>query len=528
MNNPAAPELPARELSTRDLPARDATLTEEEVRTCVRVLRTIEADRSHLTSLSQEQRRELLMLAGLVTKPDRHDVSRMLKGFRRAKRQSSQQHDRDIIEGAGLRIQRRAKVYAPLWLERPKPGAESENAAAQFHQARNCYVCKQPFAKMHRYYDSMCEECGEFNYAKREQTADLKGRYALITGARVKIGFQASLKLLRAGAHVIVTTRFPVDAIERYSKELDFGEFRERLEIHGLDLRHTPSVELFTQFLLERLPRLDYLLNNACQTVRRPAGFFEHLLTRESTALGALPDEWCGALASHAELRRRIEGSQAPTPDALAVAARGLHGEGLLHSAALSQRRYLDEDYRGGEALFPTHRYDEDLQQVDLREVNSWRLRMHEVKTPELLEVQLVNAIAPYVLNARLKPLMLRTPGRHKHVVNVSAVEGQFYRSTKTDKHPHTNMAKAALNMMTRTSAPDFIKDGIHMNAVDTGWVTDEDPAVHAARKAGFGFAPPLDIIDGAARIVDPIFSGCASGEPVWGQFLKDYKPAPW
>jgi NAD(P)-dependent dehydrogenase (short-subunit alcohol dehydrogenase family) len=163
-----------------------------------------------------------------------------------------------------------------------------------------------------------------------------------------------------------------------------------------------------------------------------------------------------------------------------------------------------------------------------LREVNSWRLRMHEVKTPELLEVQLVNAIAPYVLNARLKPLMLRTPERHKHVVNVSAVEGQFYRSTKTDKHPHTNMAKAALNMMTRTSAPDFVKDGIHMNAVDTGWVTDEDPAAHAARKAKLGFAPPLDIIDGAARIVDPIFSGRRSGEHVWGQFLKDYKPAPW
>ena len=140
--------------------------------------------------------------------------------------------------------------------------------------------------------------------------------------------------------------------------------------------------------------------------------------------------------------------------------------------------------------------------------MNSWRLRMHEVETPELLEVQLVNAIAPYILNARLKPLMVRTPGAHKHIVNVSAIEGQFYRATKTDKHAHTNMAKAALNMMTRTSAPDFVKDGIHMNAVDTGWITDEDPAVHAARKAEAGFSPPLDIIDGAARIVDPIFAG--------------------
>jgi NAD(P)-dependent dehydrogenase (short-subunit alcohol dehydrogenase family) len=503
----------------------------------MRVLRTIGADRSHLTRLSQEQRRELLTLAGLVTKPERHEVSRMLKGFRRAKREITKAHDRDIIERAGLRVQRRSKAYAPLWLERPKPAAQSAGAGAgggagvgagvQFHQERNCYVCKQSFSSMHRYYDSMCEECGEFNYAKREQTADLHGHYALITGARVKIGFQAALKLLRAGAHVVVTTRFPVDAIDRYSKEHDFAVFRARLQIHGLDLRHTPSVELFTQFLLEGLPRLDYILNNACQTVRRPAGFFQHLLARESEPLAALPDSWRQALCRHDELRRRVEGEAAREPSALVALARR-HGEGLLHSAALSQRRYLDEDYQGGEALFPADCYDEDLQQVDLREVNSWRLRMHEVKTPELLEVQLVNAIAPYVLNARLKPLMLRTPGNHKHVVNVSAVEGQFYRTTKTDKHPHTNMAKAALNMMTRTSAPDFVKDGIHMNAVDTGWVTDEDPAAHAARKANLGFAPPLDIIDGAARIVDPIFNGRLTGEHVWGQFLKDYKPAPW
>jgi NAD(P)-dependent dehydrogenase (short-subunit alcohol dehydrogenase family) len=505
--------------------AAPATLSDEDLRTCMRVLRSIEADRAHLTRLSQAQRRELLMLAGLVAKPGRHEVSRMLKGFRRAKRQMTQEHDRKLIEGAGLRVQRRAKIYAPLWLERPKPAVQ--DAGAEFHQERNCYVCKQSFSKMHRYYDSMCETCGEFNYAKREQTADLHGHYALITGARVKIGFQASLKLLRAGANVIVTTRFPVDAIDRYSREADFDAFRTRLQIHGLDLRHTPSVELFTQFLLEQLPRLDYLLNNACQTVRRPAGFFEHLLARESERLGALPDAWRQPLANHDELRRRIAGSHQPASGAL-VAARSLHGEGLLHSAALSQRRYLDEDYQDGTAMFPADRYDEDLQQVDLREMNSWRLRMHEVKTPELLEVQLVNAIAPYVLNARLKPLMLRTPDRHKHVVNVSAVEGQFYRTTKTDRHPHTNMAKAALNMMTRTSAPDFVKDGIHMNAVDTGWVTDEDPAAHAARKASLGFAPPLDIIDGAARIVDPIFQGRLTGEHVWGQFLKDYKPAPW
>ena len=520
-------------------PAPDPTLSEDEVRACVRVLRAIEADRSHLTRLTREQRRELLTLAGLVAKPERHDLVRMAKAFRRAEREAAKEHDRQALEQAGLRVQRRAAEYAPLWLEPPKPADLDDRPELQ--QERACYVCKKPFVKVHRYYDSMCEECGDFNYAKREQTADLSGYYALVTGARVKIGYQASLKLLRAGAHVIVTTRFPIDAAERYSQEADYAAFRERLQIHGLDLRHTPSVELFTRFLLERLPRLDYILNNACQTVRRPAGFFQHLLAREAASMAALPESLRGPLAGHDELVRTLEGSHAHGASALLAATETLdsngtlvaaaarsHAEGLLHSAALSQRRYLDEDFRDGDTLFPANRYDEDRQQVDLREINSWRLRMHEVATPELLEVQLVNAIAPYILNARLKPLMVRTPGRHKHIVNVSAMEGQFYRATKTDKHPHTNMAKAALNMMTRTSAPDYVKDGIHMNAVDTGWVTDEDPASHAARKAEAGFAPPLDIIDGAARIVDPIFVGRLTGAHVWGQFLKDYKPAPW
>jgi hypothetical protein len=202
---------------------------------------------------------------------------------------------------------------------------------------------------------------------------------------------------------------------------------------------------------------------------------------------------------------------------------------GLQHAAALSQVPLTPDDRGPVAQLFPEGQLDQDLQQVDLRDVNSWRLALHQVGAVELLEVQLVNAMAPFILNARLKPLMLRHRTFDKHVVNVSAMEGQFYRRFKTDKHPHTNMAKAALNMMTRTSAADFAKDGIYMNSVDTGWVTDEDPAHIARRKTEEnGFHPPLDIVDGAARIVDPIFDGINTGDHKWGQFLKDYRPAPW
>jgi NAD(P)-dependent dehydrogenase (short-subunit alcohol dehydrogenase family) len=533
------------------MPTEPDAPSDADLAACIRVLQAIEADRSLLARLTREQRRELLMAAGLVAKPERQDLVRMAKAMRRADREAGRQRDRELIERTGLRVQRRNEVYEPLWLPPPTAEEAAVTGTAALHKSLCCYVCKQDYSTPHRYYDSMCPDCGDFNYAKRTQTADLRGHYALVTGARVKIGYQAALKLLRAGAHVVVTTRFPVDAAGRYAQEPDFQEFRERLQVFGLDLRHTPSVEAFARALAARLPRLDYVLNNACQTVRRPAGFFRHLLEQEERAFADLPDDQQPLLAGHAELCRSLGDT---TPGRIGTPAAGAGGvagagtaegagepaaplpavrdrpafEGLLHSAALSQRRYLDEDFRDGEALFPAGRYDEDLQQLDLREVNSWRLRLHEVETAELLEVQLINAIAPYTLNARLRPLMMRTPGRHKHIVNVSAMEGQFYRTTKTDRHPHTNMAKAALNMMTRTSAPDYVRDGIHMNAVDTGWVTDEDPAQHAARKAELGFAPPLDIIDGAARIVDPIFEGQRSGGHLWGQFLKDYRPAPW
>jgi NAD(P)-dependent dehydrogenase (short-subunit alcohol dehydrogenase family) len=489
----------------------------EELGRCTEVLEAIATDHSRLSGLDLDTRRRLLTAAGQISRPDRLARRRLTRAFRRRERDDVRRADVTVLEGTGIRTLRREPVYPtppPLESGSAPPVPPAPPPSPELNEARKCYVCKGAFRQVHFFYDSMCPACADLNWAKRHQTADVTGRVALVTGARVKIGFQAAVMLLRAGARVIATTRFPHEAARRYAREPDFAAWGDRLAIYGVDLRHTPSVETFCREVLDRYERLDFILNNACQTVRRPAGFYDHLMRTETEAVAAMPT---------AE-RRLLEGHERLGGTTGLVAHRA-----LVDSARASQLALLDEDLRTGHDIFPAGQLDADLQQVDLRDRNSWRLTLAEVSAVELLEVHLVNAVAPFVLNARLKPLMLRERTFDKHIVNVSAMEGQFYRAYKTDRHPHTNMAKAALNMMTRTSAADYATDGIHMNSVDTGWITDEDAAVLAERKRSeHGFTPPLDVVDGAARILDPIFSGLRTGEHVWGLFLKDYKPVPW
>jgi NAD(P)-dependent dehydrogenase (short-subunit alcohol dehydrogenase family) len=505
-------------------------LTSSDVLAVVDMMEKIAADRSLLIDLSADERTRLIQAARTIFSPNVQERRRLSRAKGRRRRTDKIQNVQENLNQTGIRQLRRKPVYMSPNIFPPEDFKQADvTKDPEFREVtepQHCYICKQDYTSIHHFYDQLCPACAAFNFRKRSESADLSGRVALLTGGRVKIGYQAGLKLLRAGAHLIVSTRFPRDGAARYAAEPDFYSWKDRLEIFGLDLRHTPSVEAFCHHLRTTRTRLDYIVNNACQTVRRPPDFYEHMMEKENGSLHVLPDAAQKLLGAYEGLR----GYHLLPEGAAAVAERRLSPiAGLTHAAALSQVPLLPDELAAQKDLFPQGRLDQDLQQIDLREQNSWRLMLADVPAVELLEVQLVNAVAPFILNARLKPLMLKTPERDKHIVNVSAVEGQFYRKFKTTRHPHTNMAKAALNMMTRTSAADYHADGIHMNSVDTGWVTDEDASAIAARKVlEQRFHPPLDIVDGAARIVDPIIDGRNSGQHLWGNFLKDYKPTDW
>src|SRR5688500_11319196 len=393
--------------------------TAGRLRDAIALLEQIASDRTVLEGVPPEERRRLLQAVALVYSPDRAERRRMAKAAARDRKAGRVTQDEQARAETGIRTLRQKpilhtpNVFPPESFEHcdiddetliptgvpPSPrlrrvspelagdGRAAADSRANTAELQPCYVCKQKYTQIHHFYAQMCPACAEVNFAKRTELADLRGRVALLTGGRVKIGYQAGLKLLRSGAHLIVTTRFPRDSASRYAREPDFGEWGHRLEIFGLDLRHTPSVEAFCSEMLKTRTRLDFIINNACQTVRQPPAFYAHVMEGETAAVKGMPEH-----------TRRLLGEydRDDVP-------------GVVPAPKLSQIPLLVEELISQDQLFPTGLLDQDLQQVDLRGRNSWRLLLDEISTVELLEVQLVNAIAPFILNARLKALMTRT-----------------------------------------------------------------------------------------------------------------------
>ncbi|KAJ3270220.1 hypothetical protein HDV01_000437 [Terramyces sp. JEL0728] len=388
---------------------------------------------------------------------------------------------------------------------------------------RDCAICRAGYSDIDNQYCFYCPPCAAFNLMKRTQSIFIPKRIALVTGVRVKIGYEIGLKLLRSGAIVLGTTRFPKDAVRRYSLEPDFDGWKDNLQIYGIDFRDLTMVNEFIDKVSASQSHLNMIINNAAQTVRKPPQFYRHLIYGERAKLET--DQLPILQFENAQLHTLKLSAPANNTNFQQVIHAKDNNE-ISHSSLMSQLPLLaDEDIYSPD--FPVGRYDQFGQQLDLRAKNSWVMKLDEIPMVEMLECQTINATVPFLLNSKLKPLLLADPHPDRYIVNVSAMEGTFYR-TKTANHTHTNMAKAALNMMTRTSGADYAKDGIYMSAVDTGWVTDERPKRYFENSTKQGERLPLDELDGAMRVLDPVFQGIRDGNYHYGCLLKDYLITRW
>ena len=439
----------------------------------------------------------------------RRATARMFKSVKKSRRDSKRlqiaEADRAVVAatatGAPDRIDDETRGI-------PLSVSVSAPSAGTLLRSRACYICKQHYTRVDAFYHQLCPDCAQLNHAKREARTDLSGRRALLTGGRAKIGMYIALRLLRDGAHTTITTRFPRDAVRRFTQAPDSSDWLHRLRVVGIDLRDPAQVVDLAGAVADAGP-LDILINNAAQTVRRSPGAYTPLVEAELAPLpqGPVPELLTFGRASDAH------------PQALAASVAQAEGlsESALAAGSSSLRRIAAGTAIDAGGLLPDH-----------HPVNSWTQHVHEVEPLEMLEVQLANTTAPFLLISQLRSAMAASAARRTYVVNVSAMEGVFSRRYKGPGHPHTNMAKAALNMLTRTSAGEmFDTDSILMTSVDTGWITDERPLPTKIRLAEEGFHAPLDLIDGAARVYDPIVSGEA-GVDLYGVFLKDYFPADW
>ena len=496
----------------------DEMISSDELNTCVKVLSRFNSKKDFPLFLHEE----FDQLRPIVRQLDR--VYKQVKKKRlKEKRDQVKLIDRKSKNSCLLRLGRAEKLHQ-LQLEHllipdgtvsTNPSIEHPSFTPQrLRQSIVCYICKLKYRTLHFFYDRLCPTCAKLNFEKRIQTTDLSNHVALVTGGRVKIGYRVVLKLLQAKCFVIATSRFPMDLLNRLKQEPDFDQWNERIHIYGIDFRFLQLIERFTEMMIKTYPRLDFLINNACQTIQRPKEFYQHLVRHERLNLyPSLP------IIDQQILNGNLQFYQQCCPSSYQ----------LSHQTSSNP----------SQELIPTMSFDVNQQPIDFRLTNSWILRLGDLSTNEINEVFTINTLAPFILNSQLKVLMADrhpTLDSYKFIINVSAMEGSFSRKNKTDRHPHTNAAKAALNMMTRTSAIDYQKSNIYMTSIDTGWINDEKPLDQAFQyMTQHDFQTPLDEEDAAARILDPIFStyqqlsqGQTNIDIPYGCFLKDYHRCDW
>ena len=335
---------------------------------------------------------------------------------------------------------------------------------------RICLICRERNID----YYGICPECRKFSDSKRSETVDLTGRTAVVTGGRIKIGYAVCLRLLRQGARVIAVTRYPKTAMEKYMKEPDFHEFSSRLSVIGFDLIRIDRIGELVNCIADISGGVvDILVNNAAQTVKKSRDYYAAAIAHESELMIVTEEIY-----------------PIMTPE-------NQEGFGLI-----PQNQLVDYGERPCE--------------------NSWVRKPEEITPQEMLEVQLINVSAPFLLTNSLRKFMGSDIERKKFVINVSSVEGRFLDRPKLARHVHTNMAKASINMMTHSIASDFARDGIYVYSCDPGWVSNQFPPAYEISKS---FVPYLTYDDGGARVLYPIVKNMYADKVTdFGSFYKDYK----
>ena len=431
---------------------------------------------------------------------------------------------------------------------------EKEEDIKEKFMFKTCYICKKKLGtnNISKFYGSMCQKCGDYNYSFRTMQLDFKGRIAVVTGGRIKIGFYIVKKLLSYGCQVITTSRFPNDTLNKYKEDPDYDLWKNNLIIYPIDFRLFQSTVKFVNYIKDNFSHIDFLINNAAQTVRRNTEYYEYLLPIE---IKKLPKEDDNKIIKneYLELEKELsgklikeEGSGSLKKEEITKKYEKKHilkslvsllkknndpetEELLPLSVITSQIKIMEENEQSRIYIMGN-----DGQPYDFSKgKNSWNLELDEISFQEFTEVQIINAWTPYYLCAKLKPMMMKSPFPDKYIVNVTAVEGIFNHFKRTT-HVHTNMAKAALNMLTRTCGKYLEKDKIYMTCVDTGWVShmnEMNKIIEGENKdySEFEMANvPLDELDGAMRVLHPIIEGIKNKNYLFGILLKDYVKSKW
>lgn len=448
--------------------------TEEEWKNCIKVLNTLKENPY------ENPNNELF--SGLITKI--YKTARKKK----SKQQYINKREKDFITLKSSTIAKNALENISLFSHKE---TQKKHNYKQLEIPRNCYSCNVSYSKAHFFYNRMCPSCSEENYESRFKSVDLSGRNVLLTGGRVKVGYATALKILRSKGNLLITTRFPGIALEQFKKEDDYNEWKDLLVIYGLDLKNLRAVEVFINFYKSKYNSLDILINNAAQTIKYEESFYSPLIEKEKKILLEYDNE-----------------------------------EQLIPNTLLSSEDKLlikeDKEFQS----FAINRFG---QPIDYRDKTSWNSTLEEISMYELLEVNLINQIAPYFLIKELTPLLRKSNFTKKFIINVTSSEGIFNYNNKTKYHPHTNMTKAALNMMTRTSGKQYADEyNIFMYAVDVGWISTGAKEKLRKRQFEKAYIPPLDSVDGASRILHPIIKGLKEKVILAGTLLKNFKIENW